>query len=100
MDIRQLEYFVQAARMKSFTRAAESLYISQPTISKMIRNMEIELEADLFYREGKSVRLTDAGEFCSPKRKISWSRSPACLLSWIAYEIWSRATSASVCLQW
>jgi DNA-binding transcriptional LysR family regulator len=67
MDIRQLEYFVQAARMKSFTRAAESLYISQPTISKMIRNMEIELEADLFYREGKSVRLTDAGEILFTK---------------------------------
>lgn len=67
MDIRQLEYFVQAARMKSFTRAAESLYISQPTISKMIRNMELELEADLFYREGKSVRLTDAGEILFTK---------------------------------
>lgn len=67
MDIRQLEYFVQAARMKSFTRAAESLYITQPTISKMIRNMEVELEADLFYREGKSVRLTDAGEILFTK---------------------------------
>ncbi|MBY3619111.1 LysR family transcriptional regulator [Acinetobacter sp. CUI P1] len=67
MDIRQLEYFVQAARMKSFTRAAESLYITQPTISKMIRNMEVELEADLFYREGKSIRLTDAGEILFTK---------------------------------
>jgi DNA-binding transcriptional LysR family regulator len=62
MDIRQLEYFVQAARLNSFSRAAESLYITQPTISKMIRNLEIELGADLFYREGKSIRLTDAGE--------------------------------------
>lgn len=94
MDIRQLEYFVQAARMRSFTRAAESLYITQPTISKMIRNMETELEADLFYREGKSIRLTDAGKFCSPKRKISWSLSLACLPNWITYEIWSRVTSA------
>ncbi|MEK3790750.1 LysR family transcriptional regulator [Paenibacillus sp. FSL R7-0204] len=62
MDIRQLEYFVQAARLNSFSRAAESLYITQPTISKMIRNLETELGADLFYREGKSIRLTDAGE--------------------------------------
>ncbi|MEK3900420.1 MULTISPECIES: cidABC operon transcriptional activator CidR [unclassified Paenibacillus] len=62
MDIRQLEYFVQAARLNSFSRAAESLYITQPTISKMIRNLETELGADLFYREGRSIRLTDAGE--------------------------------------
>lgn len=62
MDVRQLQYFVQAARLGSFSRAAESLYITQPTISKMIRNLETELGADLFYREGKSIRLTDAGE--------------------------------------
>ncbi|MEK5035869.1 LysR family transcriptional regulator [Paenibacillus sp. FSL R7-0302] len=62
MDIRQLEYFVQAARLNSFSRAAESLYITQPTISKMVRNLETELGADLFYREGRSIRLTDAGE--------------------------------------
>lgn len=62
MDIRQLQYFVQVARMNSFSKAAESLYITQPTISKMIRNLEEELGAALFYREGKSIRLTDAGE--------------------------------------
>lgn len=67
MDIRQLEYFVQVARLNSFSRAAESLFITQPTISKMIRNMEIELGADLFYREGKSIRLTDAGEILLTK---------------------------------
>lgn len=67
MDIRQLQYFVQAARLNSFSRAAESLYITQPTISKMIRNLETELGADLFYREGKSIRLTDAGEILLAK---------------------------------
>ncbi|CQR58749.1 LysR family transcriptional regulator [Paenibacillus sonchi] len=67
MDIRQLQYFVQVARLNSFSRAAESLYISQPTISKMIRNLEVELGADLFYREGKSIRLTDAGEILLTK---------------------------------
>lgn len=67
MDIRQLQYFVQAARLNSFSHAAKSLYISQPTISKMIRNLELELGADLFYREGKSIRLTDAGEVLLPK---------------------------------
>lgn len=67
MDIRQLQYFVQVARMNSFSRAAESLYITQPTISKMIRNLEEELGAALFYREGKSIRLTDAGEILLSK---------------------------------
>ncbi|WP_379130115.1 cidABC operon transcriptional activator CidR [Paenibacillus sp. sgz500958] len=67
MDIRQLEYFVQAARLSSFSKAAESLYITQPTISKMIRNLEVDLGADLFYREGKSIRLTDAGEILFTK---------------------------------
>ncbi|MBT2291257.1 LysR family transcriptional regulator [Paenibacillus albidus] len=62
MDIRQLQYFVQVARLGSFSEAARSLYITQPTISKMIHNLEVELGADLFYREGKSIRLTDAGE--------------------------------------
>ncbi|MDQ0192291.1 cidABC operon transcriptional activator CidR [Paenibacillus wynnii] len=67
MDIRQLEYFVQVARLKSFSKAAESLFITQPTISKMIHNLEVELGADLFYREGKSIRLTDAGEILLTK---------------------------------
>ncbi|KGE20304.1 LysR family transcriptional regulator [Paenibacillus wynnii] len=67
VDIRQLEYFVQVARLNSFSKAAESLFITQPTISKMIRNLEVELGADLFYREGKSIRLTDAGEILLTK---------------------------------
>lgn len=62
MDIRQLQYFVEAARLRSFSLAAKSLYITQPTVSKMIRQIEEELGADLFYREGKSIKLTDAGE--------------------------------------
>lgn len=67
MDIRQLQYFVRAAELNSFSRAAESLFITQPTISKMIRNLEEELGASLFYREGKSIRLTDAGEILLSK---------------------------------
>ncbi|WP_134683798.1 cidABC operon transcriptional activator CidR [Brevibacillus migulae] len=61
MDIRHLQYFVEVARSKSFTKAAESLYITQPTISKMIRNLEEELGVTLLDRVGKKVELTDAG---------------------------------------
>lgn len=61
MDIRQLQYFMEVARLQSFTKAAETLYITQPTISKTIRNIEEELGVTLFDRSGKKVVLTDAG---------------------------------------
>lgn len=61
MDIRHLQYFVEAARFQSFTKAAQSLYITQPTISKMIKNLEEELGVVLFERVGKKIVLTDAG---------------------------------------
>ncbi|MEK3733080.1 MULTISPECIES: cidABC operon transcriptional activator CidR [Paenibacillus] len=61
MDIRHLQYFLEVARAGSFTKAAERLYITQPTISKTIRNMEDEWGVTLFYRQGKKIELTDAG---------------------------------------
>lgn len=62
MDIHHLTYFLEVARCKSFTKAAQNLYITQPTISKMIKNIEEELGVVLFERLGKSVELTDAGQ--------------------------------------
>ncbi|WP_458120958.1 cidABC operon transcriptional activator CidR [Paenibacillus sp. Z6-24] len=62
MDIRHLQYFIEVARLGSFTRAAEALFITQPTISKTIRSLEEELGAPLFNRVGRSVELTDAGK--------------------------------------
>ncbi|KMY55812.1 LysR family transcriptional regulator [Bacillus sp. FJAT-27231] len=62
MDIRHLQYFLKAAQYKSFTKAAQSLYITQPTISKMIKSIEEELGVELFNRSGKQVELTDAGQ--------------------------------------
>lgn len=61
MDIRHLQYFLEVARHKSFTKAAQALYITQPTISKMVRNLEEEIGVELFERAGKRVSLTDAG---------------------------------------
>ena len=61
MDIRALRYFVEVVRSNSFTRAAEKLYVTQPTISKMVKSLEDELGGPLLVREGRSVRLTDAG---------------------------------------
>ncbi|HZG85853.1 LysR family transcriptional regulator [Paenibacillus sp.] len=62
MDIRHLQYFAAVARENSFTKAAEALHVTQPTLSKMVRQLETELNAELFDRSGKKIRLTDAGE--------------------------------------
>ncbi|PAF29823.1 LysR family transcriptional regulator [Paenibacillus sp. 7516] len=61
MDIRHLQYFLEVARQQSFTKAAEVLYITQPTISKTVKSLEDELGVTLLDRYGKRVELTDAG---------------------------------------
>jgi len=62
MDIRHLQYFVEVARAGSFTKAAQNLYVTQPTISKMVKTIEDELGVALLDRSGKRMELTDAGE--------------------------------------
>lgn len=62
MNINQLEYLRELIKEGSYIKAAKKLYISQPALSKAIKNLEDELETELFYRDGKSVRLTSAGE--------------------------------------
>ncbi|WP_088105764.1 LysR family transcriptional regulator [Halalkalibacter urbisdiaboli] len=62
MDIRQLEYFSEVAKNLSFTKAATTLHVSQPSISKAIQNLEGELGVPLFYRSPKQLELTDAGK--------------------------------------
>ena len=62
MDIRALRYFVELVREQSFTRASEKLFVTQPTISKMIRNMEEELGQPLLSRVGRRFTLTDSGQ--------------------------------------
>ncbi|MER1998435.1 MAG: LysR family transcriptional regulator [Lysinibacillus sp.] len=61
MEIRQIEYFVEVAKQLSFTKAAATLHVSQPSISKAIQNLEAELGVPLFYRSSKHLELTDAG---------------------------------------
>ncbi|MGO4330916.1 LysR substrate-binding domain-containing protein [Cupriavidus sp. 2TAF22] len=61
IDIRALRYFVETVRLQSFTQAATSLFVTQSTISKMVRQLEDEIGQPLLIREGKQVRLTDVG---------------------------------------
>ena len=59
---RSIRYLMAVAEHHSFTRAAEVLYVSQPTLSQQIKQMEDLLDVQLLDRSGRSVRLTAAGE--------------------------------------
>src|SRR3954469_20266136 len=61
VTLRQVQYFLAAADCLHFTRAAESLSVTQPTLSHQIAQLEAQLGSALFDRIGKQVRLTEAG---------------------------------------
>lgn len=61
MDLQQLKYFVEVARQKSFTKASHILLVSQPSISKLIKNLEDELKVTLLDRSERKIELTDVG---------------------------------------
>ena len=61
MELTPLRYFVRAADRENFTKAAAELRVSQPALSRAVAGLEAELGRPLFEREGRRVRLTDAG---------------------------------------
>ncbi|WP_197277920.1 transcriptional regulator CynR [Arthrobacter alpinus] len=60
--LRHIRYLTAVAEHQNFTRAAEVLHISQPTLSQQIKQLEKSLAVQLLDRSGRTVRLTDAGE--------------------------------------
>lgn len=66
MELAQLEAFLQVAHHRSFSRAAEALFLTQPSVTARIQSLEREIGERLFERTGRSVTLTDAGRAFMP----------------------------------
>lgn len=69
VDFQHLRIFLRAAELKSFTKAAVVLGVSQPTISRLIRELEEEWDGELFYRTGRGAILSDFGEIAFARAK-------------------------------
>src|SRR4029453_4795514 len=61
LEIRHLRYFLAVAEAGSFSRAADRLGISQPSVSQQMRDLEASLRVSLFQRRGKRILLTSTG---------------------------------------
>ena len=71
MDLRRLRLFLAVVDEGGFTRAAEAMFVSQPSVSQAIRELEDELGTPLFHRVGRGVVLTSAGEaLVGPARQV------------------------------
>src|SRR3954454_8994696 len=66
MTLQQLEYFLAAVEHGSFSAAAESRHMAQPSLSEQIRRLEAELGVPLFQRVGRGLKLTEAGRALRP----------------------------------
>ena len=67
MTIQQLTYFLATVEHGSFSAAARSLYLTQPSISEQVRQLEAELGISLFARAGRGLVLTEAGRRFRPE---------------------------------
>jgi len=74
---RSLQYLIAIAEYGSYTRAAEALHVSQPTLSQQIKQLEESLQSPLLDRSGRIVRLTDAGEIYLRYARRAWGELSA-----------------------
>jgi DNA-binding transcriptional LysR family regulator len=71
MQLRQIRYVLELYKCGSFSKAAQNLYVTQPTLSQQIQSLEKELNLKLFVRNSRGITLTDAGdEFVSYAQNI------------------------------
>lgn len=75
MELRHLRYFIAVAEEENVSRAALRLHVSQPALSRQIRDLEDELGFLLLERSAKSVRLTEAGRVFLAEARAVWQRA-------------------------
>ncbi|WP_026691981.1 LysR family transcriptional regulator [Peribacillus kribbensis] len=71
MELKQLKYFIEVARLEHFSKAAEELHVAQSALSRQIGLLEKELGVELFQREGRNVKLTLIGRIFSEQAVIA-----------------------------
>jgi DNA-binding transcriptional LysR family regulator len=77
LTLQQLTYFLAAAQRGSFSAAAESLLMAQPSLSEQIRRLEAELGVPLFMRAGRGIELTEAGRLLRPHAERTLAEAQA-----------------------
>lgn len=77
MELRHLRYFVAAAEAENITQAAARLHVSQPPLSRQIKDLEEELGLLLFTRTGKAVKLTESGRLFLAEARAVLARAEA-----------------------
>ena len=76
MEVRELRYFLAVAREENITRAAESLHIAQPSLSKQLMELEKKLGKKLLIRGKRKITLTEEGVLLR-KKSWNWWRRPS-----------------------
>jgi len=66
MEMQQVRYFLAVSRTLNFTRAAEECNVTQPALTRAIKQLEDELGGELIRREGRNTHLTDLGNRMRP----------------------------------
>jgi len=70
LDIKQLQYFIAVSEQMNFSKAAERLHISQPSLSNAIKKLEHEIGSPLLDRNTRNLQLTEAGEVLFERAKV------------------------------
>ena len=78
MELRQLKYFVKVAETLNFSEAAKALFITKSTLSQQIRQLEEQMDTQLFERDKHAVCLTEAGRELLPYAKQTLSAADDC----------------------